>query len=406
MLGGALVDSASWRWVFFVNVPVAVVVAVLTPRFLPSPARRRAPFDLPGALLATAGLALAVFALSRAADHGWASVQTSAPLAAGVVALAVFVRQERRAAQPLMPLWVFADRDRGGAYLIQALMGAALFGMFFLSTLYLQNVQHYGALKAGAAFIPATVLMMAAAGAMSKVVNRVGVRYLVAVGTGTAAVGMLLLSALHSDSPYLTGVMFPMMVLTAGLGTTFVPVTLAAVSGVDGEQSGLVAGVSTTAIQVGGAIGLAVLATVATTSTRHAALGASLPNALTHGYTDAFRLAALIIAAAVPLALALLRLRPGDDSPAATELGRALPAPAPPATGSPAAGRAGVLAPVDPAAVGILERNVDDGQMRQRQPVRGRSGRRPRGWSYRGPPAPRAPVLVTVMSVSSSRTAT
>src|SRR5207248_7540044 len=163
----------------------------------------------------------------------------------------VFVRIEARSAQPLMPLWVFADRNRGGAYLIQALMGAALFGMFFLSTLYLQNVLGYGPLKAAAAFVPVAVAMIAAAGAVSQIVTRIGVRPLVAAGTATAAFGMFLLGNLNAHSTYLGGVLPPLIILSAGLALTFVPATLAAVSGFAATHSGRVSGVSSTAIQIG-----------------------------------------------------------------------------------------------------------------------------------------------------------
>src|SRR5438105_12273705 len=159
LLGGLIVESLGWRWVFFVNVPIAAVVAALAPRFIPVVARQSARFDLRGAASATVGLGLLVFGLSHAAEHGWADITTFGPIAIGVLGLLVFVRIEARSAQPLMPLWVFADRNRGGAYLIQVLMGAALYCMLFLSTLYLQNVLGYGPLKAGAAFVPVAVAM-------------------------------------------------------------------------------------------------------------------------------------------------------------------------------------------------------------------------------------------------------
>lgn len=310
LLGGIIVDAVSWRWVFLVNIPVAAVVALLAPRFIPAPARQRDRFDLPGAASASIGLALLVFGLSRAAEHDWGDAFTVGPILLGIGGLVVFVAIEARSASPLMPLWVFADRNRSGAYLIQALLGAALFGMFFLVTLFLQNVLHYSALKAGAAFVPATVIMMGAAGVMAQIVSRTGVRPLVAGGTATAAAGMLLLSHLTPDSSYLTGVMLPMMLLTAGLGSVFVPATLAAVSGVQEKHSGLVSGVSTTAIQVGGSIGLAVLATVAATTTGHHP-GIPSPAALTDGYARAFQIAAIMLATAVPIAVGMLRLRPG-----------------------------------------------------------------------------------------------
>src|SRR5438552_143121 len=176
LLGGLIVEYISWRWVFFVNVPVAASAALLAPRLLPAPTRERAAFDLPGATTATVGLGLLVFGLSRAGDHGWTTALTLGPILTGLLALATFVGLEARSKQPLMPLWVFRDRNRGGAYLIQALLGAALFGMFFLSTLFLQHVLGYSPLKAGAAFIPLTVVMIASAGLVSKLVVHTGIR--------------------------------------------------------------------------------------------------------------------------------------------------------------------------------------------------------------------------------------
>src|SRR5881275_1623741 len=254
LLGGLIVEYISWRWVFFLNVPVAASAALLAPRLIPAPTRGRAVFDLPGAVTGTVGLGLLVFGLSGAADHGWTT------------ALAPFVGLEARSKQPLMPLWVFRDRNRGGAYLIQALLGAALFGMFFLSTLFLQHVLGYSPLKAGAAFIPLTVVMIASAALVSKLVVHTGVRPLIATGTAIAAIGLLWLSNLTPHSSYMSGAMLPLIVVGIGLGMTFVPATLAAISGVKEEHSGLVSGVSLTAIQIGGAIGLAILATVAATT--------------------------------------------------------------------------------------------------------------------------------------------
>jgi len=313
LLGGLIVEYVSWRWVLFVNVPVAASAAVLAPRLLPAPTRERAVFDIPGATTAAVGLGLLVFGLSRAADHGWTTVLTLGPILAGLLALAAFVGLEARSKKPLMPLWVFRDRNRGGAYVVQALLGAALFGMFFLSTLFLQHVLGYTPLKAGAAFIPVTVVMIAGAGLVSKLVVHTGVRPLIATGTAIAAIWLLWLSKLTPHSSYLSGVMLPLIVLAFGLGMTFVPATLSAVSGVTDQHSGLVSGVSTTAIQIGGAIGLAILATVAATTTAHQAPGTPLPQALTAGYTHAFQIAAIIIALAVPIALTVLRLRPTNE---------------------------------------------------------------------------------------------
>jgi EmrB/QacA subfamily drug resistance transporter len=330
LLGGVLVEVASWRWVFFVNVPVAAIVAVLAPRFIPSPARQHSRFDLAGAVAASGGVGLIVLGLSRAAYHGWLATWTILPVAVGVLGLAAFVFNEAHSSHPLTPLWVFGDRNRSGAYLIQALMGAALFGMFYLSTLFLQHVLGYSPLKAGAAFIPGSVITMVAAVVVSKLVARTGVRPLVASGTGIAAVAMLLLSRLSPHSNYLT-VLLPMLLLSCGLGITFVPATIAAVSGVTGEHSGLVSGVSTTATQLGGSIGLAALATIAAATIRRQPRGTSARQAAAIGYAHAFRFGGVIIALAVPIALVTLRLRPGNDD-ARPEAGPATAEPSQPAS--------------------------------------------------------------------------
>jgi EmrB/QacA subfamily drug resistance transporter len=318
LLGGLIVQAVSWRWVFFVNVPVATVVGLLASRYIPSPKRLARRFDLAGAATGTTALGLLVFGFSRAADHGWGTLQVAFPLAAGGLGIAAFLAIESRAAEPLMPLWVFGDRNRAGGYTIQALMAAALFGFFFLSTLYLQTILGYGPLKAGAAFIPGIAVMLGIAGAASSFVARTGVRPLVATGTAIASAGMLLLSQLTPHSAYLTGVMLPMIVLCAGLGLTFVPTMLSAVSGVKDEHSGLVSGVSTTATQIGGSIGVAVLASVAATASRNQPIGTSIHTALAHGYAHAYQISALIIAAAIPVAVAALRLRPTHQHAATT----------------------------------------------------------------------------------------
>jgi EmrB/QacA subfamily drug resistance transporter len=313
LLGGVLVNSVSWRWVFFVNVPVAVIVAVLVPRFIASPPREHRPVDLPGAATVSAGLGLIVFGLSHAADHGWSDAWTLLTLCLGGLALGIFVLLESHSAHPLVPFWVFRDRNRGGAYIIQGIMGASLFGMFFLSTLFLQHVLGYSPLKAGLAFVPSTVLMMAGAGIVQRLVARIGVRVLATAGSALAAVGMWQLSQLTVHSSYLTGVMLPLVILSVGLGVTFVPLTLAAVSGVREQNSGLVSGVSTTAIQIGGSVGIALLSTVAATTTTHLAASEGLKVALTSGYTDAFGVGAVILASAAVVAFAFLRLTPTDE---------------------------------------------------------------------------------------------
>jgi EmrB/QacA subfamily drug resistance transporter len=316
LLGGMLVETTSWRWVFFVNVPIAAAIVFFLPRFLSQPVRQRVHLDLPGAITSSAGLGSLVFGFHHAASHGWSDPVTMATLAAGAIAMAVFLRIEMRSPEPLIPLWVFRDRNRAGAYLTQLVIGGALFGMFFLVTLFFQNVVGFGPLEAGLAFIPASLGIVVAAAVVSQIVVRTGVRVLATTGLAITSVGLFLLSLITPDSSYAPDVLLPMFVLALGLGLTFVPLTISAVSGVEPEQSGLVSGVSMTAIQIGGALGLSILSTVAaSTIGDRLAAGAAMPTALTDGYTDAFRIAALMVAAAVPIAFGFLRLRPDRNQP-------------------------------------------------------------------------------------------
>ena len=259
ILGGVLVQAVSWHWVFLVNVPIAIAMAILTPRFLPETPRQRTRVDIPGTLVGTAGLAALVFGLMQAAERGWSDAVTLVILGLGLAGLALFVAIEWRSPTPLMPLWVFRNRDRAGAYVLQALVGAGLFGMFFLMTTYLQRILGLTAMEAGLAFLPTTLGLVAAAEIVSRFVARTGVRPLAAAGTALAAFGLFLLSRLSANSTYLDGVLVPTVLLAVGLGLTFVPVMIAAVSGVDEQYSGLVSGIATTAIQIGGAIGVAIL---------------------------------------------------------------------------------------------------------------------------------------------------
>jgi EmrB/QacA subfamily drug resistance transporter len=311
LLGGMLVEWVSWRWVFLVNVPIALGIVVFLPRFLGQPARQRVHLDLPGALTSSIGLGSLVYGFHHAASHGWSDGITMGTLLAGVVGLAAFAVIETRSPEPLIPLWVFRDRNRGGAYMTQLVIGAALFGMFFLVTLFFQNVLGFGALRAGMAFIPATLGIIVTAGIVSQIVSRTGVRPLAATGLAISSVGLFLFTRITPDSSYVPDILVPMVLLALGLGLTLVPLTISAVSGVEESQSGLVSGVSMTTLQIGGALGLSILSTVATsTIDNRLAAGAAVPAALTDGYTDAFLIAAVMVAAAIPVVLAFLRLRP------------------------------------------------------------------------------------------------
>ena len=236
--GGLLTTYASWRWVFFVNVPIGIAVALAAPRVLAESDRRRGRFDLPGAITATFGLALLVYGLSNAAtdQHGishWGDTKVVASLAAAVVLLVSFVLIEARSKHALMPLRLFRNRNRSGAYLVMLSLGTAMFGMFFFLTIFLQTVWGYSPLKTGIAYLPMMATVMLMAGASAQLVPRIGARPLMLAGSGIAAVGMFWLSRITEHSTYAGGMLGPMIVTAAGMGMLFMPVSLVALSKVE-----------------------------------------------------------------------------------------------------------------------------------------------------------------------------
>jgi len=268
--GGLLTTYASWRWVLFVNVPIGIIVALVAPRAFAETARSRGRFDLPGAITATLGLASLVYGLSNAATSPngvshWGDTKVVASLAAAVVLLLSFVIIESRSRHALMPLRIFRNRDRSAANLIMLCVGTAMFGMFFFLTLFVQNVWGYSALKTGVAYLPMVAVIMLMAGVSSQLVPRIGARPLLIAGSTIAAGGMFWLSRITEHSTYAGGLLGPMMVTAAGLGMLFMPITLVALSKVEDRDAGLASSLLNTGQQVGGAIGLAVLGTVAWT---------------------------------------------------------------------------------------------------------------------------------------------
>jgi EmrB/QacA subfamily drug resistance transporter len=268
--GGLLTTYASWRWVLFVNVPIGVAVALAAPRVLAESPRRRGRFDLPGAITATAGLALLVYGLSNAATSPngvshWGDTKVVASLVASVALLAAFVVIERRSPHALLPLRVLANRNRSGAYLLMLTVGTAMFGMFFFLTIFVQNVWGYSALKTGLAYLPIMAAVMVMAGASAQLVTRIGARPLLLAGTLIAAGGLFWLSRVHETSTYAAGLLGPMLVTAVGMGMLFMPITLIALSRVGDADAGVASSLLNTGQQVGGSIGLAVLGTVAWT---------------------------------------------------------------------------------------------------------------------------------------------
>ena len=327
LLGGLLTDYVSWRWIFFVNVPIGALILILAPRALEESETHRGRLDVPGAVTVTAGMLSLVYGLSHAANHSWTSAGTAVPLVVAAVLLVSFVLIESRTAQALMPLSIFADRNRSGAYAMMLCIGSALFSMFFFLTQFLQNILGYSPVKAGVGFLPVAVGIGIAAQISSRTIGRTGPRVPLLVGPAFATAGLAWLSRLTVGSGYLD-VIGPLLLIAFGMGLSFVALTLTAVSGVRAHESGLASALLNTGQQVGGALGLAVLATVAihatqskATSLAAAAHGRPTPQmiavAVTHGYTTAFEVGAAIAAAAFVIAIIAIRSgRPRRAEPA------------------------------------------------------------------------------------------
>ena len=268
--GGLLTTYASWRWVFFVNVPLGVLLTVGARYALPESRRHPRRWDVPGAVTGTAGFALLIYGLTRAATgpdgvSHWGDTPTIAALAGAAVALLAFVAIEARSRQPLLPLWIVMDRNRTGVYLILLCLAATFFGMFFFLTLFTQVVWGYSALRGGLAYLPFIGGFIVTAGLSSKLIPRVGVRVPMTIGALLAPASMFWLSRVHEHSSYLTGICLPLMLFAVTAGLIFVPLTMILVARISDEDAGVASSMFNAGQQVGGAIGLAVIGTVAWT---------------------------------------------------------------------------------------------------------------------------------------------
>ncbi len=291
LLGGVLTEYLGWEWVLLVNTPITLVAAFLAPRLLvESRDERESAFDIPGAVSVTAGLALLVYGLVNAEKAGWDSVETIAILAGAVVLLLAFVAIESRSRHPLMPFSIFRLRTLRGANIVGLLVGMSLFSMFFFISLYLQQVLGYEPLKAGFAYLPLSILIVLSAGGASQLVTRIGFKPSLVTGMVFIAAGLLWFSQVSPDGTYVGDVLFPSMLAAIGLGLAFVPVTIAAVTGTEPGEAGLASGMLNTTQQVGGALGLAIAATIANSATRDAFAAGERNQAvaLTEGFQDAF----------------------------------------------------------------------------------------------------------------------
>ena len=300
VIGGLVADLISWRAGFFLNVPIGIVMMVLAVRFLPETDRRGGRFDVAGALLATLGSTALVLGIVDAADHGWTAPATLLPLAAGAVMLAWFVRVERRAAQPIVPLRLFASRERSGAYVTRMLYMGAMIGFFFFTAQFVQSVYGWTPLQAGLAFLPMTLVNFVFAVRVPRLLERFGRPRVLAAGVALTAVGMAWLSRLDLHTPYLTGVALPMVVIGAGQGLALAPMTSSGVDGIAPEDAGAGSGLVNTVHQIGSALALSILTAVAATvSTGHAAADIAARSAT--ALTGSAVLLALAVAAVLTL---------------------------------------------------------------------------------------------------------
>jgi EmrB/QacA subfamily drug resistance transporter len=342
LLGGILTTYASWRWVLFVNVPIGLVVAFAAPRVLNESPRRPGRVDVAGAVTGTGGIALLVYGLSKAATgqdgvSHWGDAQVLASLTAAVVLLVSFVLIEVRSPHPLLPMRVLADRNRSGTYLIMLCVATGLFGLFFFLTLFIQTVLGYSAIRSGVAYLPFAVGVVLGSAVASPLVPRTGPRPLIVTGAAMVAGGMFWFSRLTEHAGYASDLLGPQVVSSLGLGLVFVPLSLVSLHNVAEQDSGVASSLLNTAQQVGGAIGLAVLGSVAWTTVAdsvrtqvaHAAGAVIKPgtpppaaiynHALTDGFSRAFEVAAGIGLLALLIALATIRVSRRELSGAVPE---------------------------------------------------------------------------------------
>jgi EmrB/QacA subfamily drug resistance transporter len=318
LAGGALTDWVSWQWVFFVNVPLGVLLTVLAPRFIRETERRPGRFDLAGALTSTVGMLALVYGFIRAGSDGWRDGRTLISFALAAVLLALFLAIETRVRQPIVPLHLFADRSRAGAFLNMLLLCAGMFGMFYFLTQFLQDVLGFGPLQAGAAFLPMVLMQFACVRTVPRLLPRFGAKPIAVTGAALVTAGLLWLAQISDGSGYAASALGPMLLMGMGGGLSIMPLNLIILSSVPPQESGAASGLAQTMIWAGGGLGSAVLVTVFGTASRHAAehlpAGArSLAqehHVLTQGMASAFTASAIFAVCALAVSLFVIRSKP------------------------------------------------------------------------------------------------
>jgi EmrB/QacA subfamily drug resistance transporter len=318
LLGGVLTDALSWEWIFFVNIPVGVIGLALTPLLLMESRDLRAKsFDIPGAALVTGGLVALVFAITQANDYGWASIETIGVFALSGVLLAGFLVWETRVTDPLMTFSIFRLRTLTGANVAGLILGTATFSMFLMLTLYMQQVLGYSAMKTGVAYLAVAGTAIFWSFLAANLVTRIGVKPVLVTGMTALTAGVAYFTQVSVGGSYLADLLPGFLLISIGLGFSFVPISIAALAGVQPTEAGLASGLINTSQQIGGALGVAILSTIATTTTDDAvAAGDAVPVALTDGFQAAFLVGTVIALVGVLVSVFIVRREDLTPEPA------------------------------------------------------------------------------------------
>jgi EmrB/QacA subfamily drug resistance transporter len=313
ILGGALTQYASWRWTLLINVPIAIIAALAAvPLVTESRSDVRHGYDLPGAITVTGGLLALVYGFTKAGTDGWSAPITLTLFGVALVLLVAFVVIEQRVAHPLLPLRVVLDRNRGGSFLASLLVGTAMLGVFLTLTYYFQDTLHYSAMKSGFAFVPFSVGIISGATMASRLLPRFGPRALMTGGLSLAAIGLALFTLLNVNSSYAANVLPSLIIVSLGMGMSFVPMSSTALIGVDHSDAGVASALVNSTQQTGSTMGAALINTIATTATvsfiaSHPKTAANLTAGAIHGYTSAFTFSAIVLALAAITAFSMIR---------------------------------------------------------------------------------------------------
>ncbi len=309
LLGGILTDILSWEWIFYINVPVGLAALVLTPLLLAeSRDTQMKSFDALGAVLVTSGMITLVYAITQARNYGWGSVETIGLFVGAGALLAAFAGWEARAKEPLMPFSIFRIRTVAAANISGLILGTVTFSMFLMLTLYMQQVLTYSPLKTGVAYLAVAGTAIIWSTVAAQLVNRVGVKPVIAAGMAFLTAGLLYFTQVSVGGSYLGDLLPGFLLIAVGLGFSFVPISIAALAGVRSQEAGLASGLFNTSQQIGGALGIAALSAIATSTTENAvASGTAAPAALTEGFETAFVWGGIVAALGIVVALVLVR---------------------------------------------------------------------------------------------------